>query len=203
MEPLNLPNSEKDQMAYWLSKQAVIGGWFFIGMAGVTLLLILFAGWRAANKPISDMEAFYGSFITLGLLFVGVGVWLMRRRQKIRQLLDEPLFAGDGRVLSKKLDTYGGHIFKLHIQTGPGKPLTASMGTIGKTTWEVGDEIALVFWDNGRFCPRYFDHMVSLAQLPTPERKRFVRNRILLGILVYFFLVALAIIFALYGQGRL
>ena len=203
MEPINLPNSEKDQMAYWLSKQAVIGGWFFIGLAGFAVLLILFAGWRASNKPISDMEAFYGPFITLVLLLVGSGVWLMRRRHHIRRLLDEPLFAGHGRVLSKKPDYYGGQIFKLHIQPGPEEPMTANLGTIAKATWDVGDEIELLFWDNGRFCPRHFDYMVSLSHLPTPERKKRMRKRILIGVLVYLLFVALAIVFALYGQGRL
>lgn len=190
-------------MAYWLSKQAVIGGWFFMGMAGFALCLIIFGAVRAASQPISDVEVVIGPVMTLLLALVGTGVWLMRRRPKIRRLLDDPLYAGHGRVLSKKQDSYGGYVLELQAQRELDAPLKAKLSYIGHADWDVSDEIELIFWDNGRFCPRHFDHMVSLGHLPTPARKQMMRRRITIGILIYFFFVALAIIMALYSQGRL
>jgi hypothetical protein len=95
-----------------------------------------------------------------------------------------------------------GNQVQLRIQTATGE-MFANMGHIGVSTWQVGDEVALIFWQNGRFCPRHITHSVDFGYLPTSERRRFIRRRLIKIVVWYFILVAMAIFLALYGQDRL
>ncbi len=66
-----------------------------------------------------------------------------------------------------------------------------------------GDDLAADLLGERLFCPRYFDHIVDVAYLPTPERRRQRRRRIIIWTVIYLLLVTMAILMALFGQRRL
>jgi hypothetical protein len=85
------------------------------------------------------------------------------------------------------------------METAAGMQLV-SFGYLGRPAWQVGDDLALIQWENGRFCPRYIDHIVDFGYLPTPQRRRYVRRRLVGAVVLYVLLVALAILLAQYGK---
>ena len=199
--PLFLTEEEKETMANWLSKRARIGGWFMIGLAAFYIGLILWASLREGSKVTYTGDGVIAVMMPM-LALAAIGGWLLSRRRHVRHLLDEPLHLGNGRLINLCLDAYSGHQMKLQIETAVDETMVASFGYLGKATWQVGDEIPLVFWQDGRFCPRHFDHIVDFGHLPTPERKRRQR-RLIVKILVWWLILsALGLLIGLYGQGR-
>jgi hypothetical protein len=201
MDLVQLSEEEKEDMARWLSARARAGGWFFMGMAGLVLLMLLwalFAGSR--QEPIRSDDLVPVFTLILGL--VGTAVFLFRRRQAVRRWLDEPLQLGKGRILAQHPLPYAGYRLQLQISMADGANYKASFGYLGKPDWKVGDDLELIFWQNGRFCPRYIDHIVDFAYLPTEERLRRKRRRVIQIVVGLLILAAFAILMGLYGQGN-
>ena len=199
-----LTPSEKDTLAHWLSARARTSGWFLIGLGGFMLLLILFVILRRGFVPaiFDTPEEVVAIFMPI-LVLVGAGIWLLRRKRVIRGWLDEPLHSVHGRILDKQQTAYSGHRIRLQVPTDLGTEMVANLGYIGTPDWQVGNELELLLWTNGRFCPRHITHLVDVAYLPTPERRRLIRNRIIKVVVWYLILTGIGILMALYGQGRL
>ena len=203
MNDIYLTSAEKDEMAKWLSRRATAGGWFFMGMIGFIFLMVMLAFYSAnrhQNQPVYSSDDI-GVFFTLILILAGIGLWLLRRRVHIRRLLDEPLTLGNGRILDQHRVPYTGFRLKLQITTAAGESYETRLGYLGLPDWQIGDELELIFWQNGRFCPRHIDHIVDFGHLPTPERKQRIRKRIIWFVVGYAIFVAIAILLGLYSQS--
>lgn len=198
-----LTEAEKENMAKWLSRRATAGGWFFIGMVVVVFLMMLLVISRRNIPHATYTSDDWSVFVTLIVILTGIGVWLLRRQRHIRHLLDEPLTLGSGRILNQYRVPYIGFRLKLQIASPAGDLFETHMGYLGLPDWQIGDEIKLLFWQNGRFCPRHINHIVDFGHLPTPARKQHMRKRVILFVVGYAILVALAILLGLYSQGRL
>lgn len=203
MKDVYLTSTEKDRMAKWLSRRATAGGWFFIGMIGFVFLMLLLAVYSSRkNQPAYSTDD-VAVFFTLIIIMGGIGVWLLRRQVHIRRLLDAPLMLGYGRILNQYRVPYTGFRLKLQISTADGETYETHLGYLGLPDWQIGDEIELIFWQNGRFCPRHFDHIVDFGHLPTPEHKQRIRKRIIIFVVGYAILVLIAFLLGLFSQGRL
>lgn len=202
MDFVSLSEAEKENIARWLSARARVGGWFFIGMAGfisfILLWVLLFA---PRQEPISSDDLIPVFTLILGL--VGTAVFLFRRRLSVRRWLDEPLRLGKGRILAQHPTPYSGYRLQLQIPMPDGENYKAGLAYLGKPDWHVGDDLELIFWQNGRFCPRHIDHIVDFAYLPTPERLRRRRRRVIQIVVGLLILATFAMLMGLYGQGRL
>ena len=195
---VDLTQEEKEQMAYWLSARARAGGWMFIGLAGLALATLIWLLFKSPPTPAEELSP----LVVMILLMGGIGWWMLRRRSVIRSWLDEPLKAEYGRILAQQQIPYMGYRLRLQIETERGK-MQATLGYLGRPDWQVGDDVPLIFWGNGRFCPRHFNHIMDFGHLPTPERQRMITRRIIIAIVGYAILVLIAILLGLYGQGRL
>lgn len=196
---VELTEAEKEKMAYWLSARARGGGWMFVGLTALALAALI---WFIAKPQSTPTTEELIPLVVLILLTGGIGWWLLRRRQVIRCWLDEPLIMGNGRILAQQQVPYIGYRIRLQIETERGE-MQANLAYLGRPDWQVGDDVELMFWENGRFCPRHFNHIMDFGHLPTPACQRMIRNRIILAVLTYAILVLLAFLFGLYGQGRL
>lgn len=185
---VELTEAEKEKMAYWLSPRARGGGWMFVGLAALALAALI---WFIAKPQSTPTTEELIPLVVLILLTGGIGWWLLRRRQVIRHWLDEPLIMGNGRILAQQQVPYIGYRIRLQIETERGE-MQANLAYLGRPDWQVGDDVELMFWENGRFCPRHFNHIMDFGHLPTPACQRMIRNRIILAVLL-----------GLYGQGRL
>jgi hypothetical protein len=201
MKTVQLSEAEKERMAFWLARRAWVGGWFFVALAGVALLLMYSISAQGAVQKTDSAET-WSAFTVVALVLLGPGVWLLWRRRVIRAWLDEPLYAGSGRIVALKQVPYSGYRVRLLLQHD-GEEFSAEMGFLGRPKWQIGEELALILWQNGRFCPRAFDFIVDFGYLPTLKRRRFVRRRVIAIALAWLFMTALALILGLYGQGRL
>jgi hypothetical protein len=189
-------------MARWLSARATAGGWFMLGLAGFGLALFVWAVWQRSPSQAAFTFDDYVPFSTFLLLLAGTAVWLLRRRRVVRNWLNDPVRLGSGEILGVQQLPFSGYRVQLKIDSIAGQ-IVVNMGYLGRPNWQVGEDLALIFWENGRFCPRHIEHIVDFGYLPTPERKRFIRRRVVTAVVIYLVLVALAILMGLYGQGRL
>ncbi len=198
--PIALTPEEKDHLAKWLSRRAIIGGGTFIGLAVVPLIIMFVVSLLSSNNVTFEIEEIVG-ILTLPVGMIGIGMWLINRRRAIRRWFDEPLEAGNGRILKMVTHTDSGSSLTLEIFNEFGERIEATMGYIGNPDWKVGDEIELIMWKNGRFCPRNFDHMVDVSYLPTPASIQ--RNKILgtIGLIVLILLLGMGVVFGILGQG--
>ncbi|MEM7333889.1 MAG: hypothetical protein AAF490_17505 [Chloroflexota bacterium] len=198
--PIILTNEEKEQLTRWLSRRALISGGTFIGIGLVPLIIMLVVSLLNSHQFSVTVETFgaiFGLPICMGL----IGFWLIGRRQAVRRWFDELMELGNGRILTMNPRTDSGSFLTFEIINELGERFEASMGYIGTPDWKVGDEIELIVWKNGRFCPRHFDHLVDVAYLPTPARVRrskLIGNTILISIGL---LVGIGILFAIFGDG--
>ena len=199
-QSIYLTDTEKKEMTRWLARRAIVSGWTFIGLP---LFVLLVAGTiRFLNPPTFEYTAEdIVALFTLPVIMISVGIWLLRRKQAIRRWFDEPLEGGNGRILSIQPLPYATKRLTLKIEHQPGESYEAKMSYIGVPNWQVGAEIELIFWKNGRYCPRHFDHLVDVAYLPTLERKRKMRNRIVGFVIGYLLLTGLGLLMGLYSQG--
>lgn len=198
-QSIYLTESEKENLTKWLARRAVIGGWTIIGIPSIVLILI--GTIRFLNPPtftysVEELVAIF--ILPVGMILAGI--WLIGRKRAIRRWFDEPLEEGNGRILSIQPPTESGSTLVVEIVTELGERYETKMGFLGKPDWQAGDEIALIVWKNGRFCPRHFDHIVDVAYLPTPERIQRSRRRIAIWVLGYLLLVGLGIILGTYGN---
>lgn len=203
MKPIYLTEAEKEHLSKFLSKRAIAGAYFFVGMALFLFVTVTIAlSQRSPDLPRFTAEDYVPiSMILLGLVLAGG--WLYSRKRAVRRWFDEPMYEVNGRILSITQLPYSGKRVSFRIQPQYGEPLVANMSYIGTPDWQVGDDIGLIVWKNGRFCPRNFDYLVDVAYLPTPERRTKTRRRIIIGILIYLLISACGILLGLYGQGRL
>ena len=203
MTALHLSEAEKEQLTHWLSARSRAGGWVFISLAGFVLFICLWLAIRTIFTVTPYAIDDFVPLVTILLVMVGIGVWLLRQRRVIRRLFNESLHVGRGRIINRHLDPSASNHLQVEIDTISGEVMVARVGYMGTSDWQAGDEIELIFWQDGRFCPRHVTHLVDFSHLPTPQRRRRIRNRIILVIVWYLLAVALAILFGLYGQGRL
>lgn len=186
---------EKEKMAGWLAKRATAGGWVFIGLAVFALLMGVIGVLQNPRLSADDL----GGVIAICLGMCAVGWWMLRYRRKVRRWLDEPLRAGTGRVLNAIPTPYMGKRVRLQIESPDGEHYKSGFFVLSTESWEKGDQIGLLFWENGRYCPRHVDYLVDIAYLPTPARRNLVRRRIITGVVVYLLLTALGFLLAIYG----
>ncbi len=189
-------------MAYWLSKRATAGGWFFIGLVGFIFLLLFVASTWGTAVPSRYTSDDFAVFLTIIVVMLTIAGWLLRRRHHIRRLLDEPLRTGTGRILNLQRAPYTGFRLTLQIRTPDGEVWETGLGYLGLPDWQIGDELALLFWENGRYCPRHINHIVDFGQLPTEKQRRKKHKRVIFFFIACFILAAFAILMGLYGQGR-
>lgn len=171
MNPLTA--SERDKFARHLSYSATIGGWFLIGMGiftGVLFLLPLFG--ILNNNNIEYDPALIGGLIPLLLAFFVPGIWLLRRRRKIRAQLDEPLLTGTADVAQVSgPDPYSGYTTNLRVKTPSGGQKESTLNSYAKPPWQSGERIQLLFTaDESHFFPRHLDINMNLGRLYTPQQ---------------------------------
>lgn len=200
---LHLSTDEKDELARWLSGRAKAGSWFMLAMAGFVLLLVLLTIGRLIRAKGSLTADDVIPIVMLILAFAWPGIWLLRRRQAIRRLFDEPMRLGNGRIVGKQRVPYMGWRIRLRIQPERGETILAELGYLGDPNWQVGDDIALIFWEDGRFCPRHLQHITDMGRLPHSASQHRLRRRVVTAVLIFLALALLGVFLGLYGQGRL
>lgn len=184
MNPLSA--QEKEQLARLLSYNTTVGGWFLLFMAG-----LIFVIWSLPLVGIinltADLEEFLIGFFVLGLAFFLPGLWMLRRRKKVRGLLDGPLEFATAEVLAvDQSDPSNGLHAQLLVQTPNYQEVEAFLTIYGRSPWSVGEKVELLFLADGvRFFPRHLDFRSSFGTVQTPEQvdKVNIRKAIILIVL--------------------
>lgn len=171
MNPLT--TAERDKLARHLSYSTTVGGWFLIGMAVFTAVLFTLPLFGILNNNnIQYDPALIGGLIPLLLAFLIPGIWLLRRRRKIRAQLDGDLLTGTADITKiTGPDPYSGYTIKLRVNTPSGEQKEGTLNSYAKPTWQAGERIQLLFTaDETLFFPRYSDINMNIGRLYTPQQ---------------------------------
>ena len=136
-----------------LTYSAKAGGYFFIGLALFGLGLILLVPLGVLDVSATASPNFVGQWLTMCAFLVGIGVWLLDYKRRLRRTLAGRKTFYTARLLERNGPSEFGWFIKIEVELSATQLRRGKQRFLEEPSWQVGDTLVVCVLADGR---RYF-----------------------------------------------